>query len=324
MSGKSYGIAVDVAAVSEVAEHSATLVGNKIYVFGGNDFRGNRRYGFPSSKLQVLDYQLNARSEPRTTRPWPTQRKGHASCLANDKLFVLGGASNLRDNGDSEPDWYFDVVLEEWIRLSTGLQVLANVSGMSADFLDGRGEIAVFGGARFGFVSNELYVLNVESCRLSKALATGTPPTPRSGHMSASTGKAIYICGGSLGEMDLFILTPFGSSGLQWSMVKRVLKPMPRSLGSFVRVDDRLVLYGGKLSSGEKCDEVWEMCLRTRRWVLLERAKEWYVGSRLIPSAVRNKRFGHTATVVGKGILILGGYPSNTTHMTIVLDPRVR
>ena len=107
MSGKLFGAVVADSPVPNIAEHTATLVGNKIYVFGGYDLADEEIVGGCTNKFRVVDYRRNVCE--LFDGPLPTARRRHAACLANDKLFVFGGTT-----GSDQQAWYFDLVLQEW------------------------------------------------------------------------------------------------------------------------------------------------------------------------------------------------------------------
>ena len=140
-----------------------------------------------------------------------------------------------------------------WTALDLSMDVFNDVSGMSANFMEERNDIMVFGGAVKRAARSDLYAVNVESYQVKRIVTTGTPPSPRYRHMSVSRGKSIFVCGGvpSLHErlfpMDIFVLTSVRVTKLQWSEVdlNGIVKPEPHESSSLVRMGDKFILFGG-------------------------------------------------------------------------------
>jgi N-acetylneuraminic acid mutarotase len=66
--------------------HTATLIGSKIFLYGGYDGRGR------SNDLYLLDPVTLTWEHPPTTDRTPAGRQRHTACLVgSNKLFVLGG-----------------------------------------------------------------------------------------------------------------------------------------------------------------------------------------------------------------------------------------
>lgn len=70
--------------------HTATLLGQQLFVFGGED-RSRRAL----SDLHVLDLKTMTWSSPATTGAAPAARTGHAAAALGDMLFVFGGGSTI-------------------------------------------------------------------------------------------------------------------------------------------------------------------------------------------------------------------------------------
>lgn len=66
--------------------HTANLIGNKIYLFGGYDGRGR------SNDLYILNTDTNTWSHPVESENTPTGRQRHTACVIGTKqLFIFGG-----------------------------------------------------------------------------------------------------------------------------------------------------------------------------------------------------------------------------------------
>ncbi|KAI8475739.1 MAG: hypothetical protein J3K34DRAFT_480381 [Monoraphidium minutum] len=91
--------------------HSATLVGDRLYVFGGEDSR--RR---PLDDLHILDLpsmEWSLIAVPGKPHAKPPPRCGHAAVVLHDKLVVFGGGSIANCLSDC---WVLDLDTLHWTR----------------------------------------------------------------------------------------------------------------------------------------------------------------------------------------------------------------
>ena len=91
--------------------HSASVVGNRVHVFGGTwvDDDSNSVY---LNDLHVHDVEAMAWSQPSTTGEPPSQREGHTAAVVGTDVIVFGGAGldkedssvNLRETAPLTPN----------------------------------------------------------------------------------------------------------------------------------------------------------------------------------------------------------------------------
>ena len=324
-----YGTRLSSGAVALVAEHTATSVGNKIYVLGGNDYDPGE-YSTHSDRFRVLDPLQNACYEPVCPGPRPCGRRGHAACLVNDKLFIIGGKLEAFALANEEHTvWSFDVVLQEWRMVGSKLEPFRNLREMSANFMRGRNEIIVFGGRIGRSLKDDLYALEVDSYRLRKPPASGVSPEKRRCHMSCSSDNSIFIFGGSnnIGgnttlDTRVFVLSSLKRGRLQWSTadVFAKIRPGPRYWGSCVMMNERLIIFGGTEGVVRNYGDLWAFSLREHTWKRLEWVYRWSAGQHMVLSHLAGSRYAHTANIVGDELLVLGGFPVNEKSIRIALN----
>lgn len=86
------------------------MIGNKVYIFGGED-RSRRAV----ADLYVLDMTSLQWSKPTVEGPAPTARSAHIACAVEDRfLLVFGGGSVARCFNDV---WAFDTETSSWTSL---------------------------------------------------------------------------------------------------------------------------------------------------------------------------------------------------------------
>lgn len=88
----------------------ATMIGNKVYIFGGED-RSRRAV----ADLFVLDMTSLQWSKPEVDGLLPTARSAHVACAVEDRfLLIFGGGSVARCYNDV---WAFDTEAGTWSSL---------------------------------------------------------------------------------------------------------------------------------------------------------------------------------------------------------------
>lgn len=79
--------------------HSATVVGKRIYIFGGD------QGGILTNDVQILDTLTGKWITPMVLGTKPSPRRGHSAVpLNNDRILILGGTSEPKDN-----IWFLEV-----------------------------------------------------------------------------------------------------------------------------------------------------------------------------------------------------------------------
>lgn len=79
--------------------HSATVVGKRIYIFGGD------QGGILTNDVQILDTLTGKWITPMVLGTKPSPRQGHSAVsLDNDRILILGGTSEPKDN-----IWFLEV-----------------------------------------------------------------------------------------------------------------------------------------------------------------------------------------------------------------------
>lgn len=100
--------------------HTATTIGNRMYIFGGRSdqlgqFHSNREIYF--DKLKYLDLTDNSWHEPETYGDKPTGRRSHSAWQYNGKLYVFGGYSGATSEHFNDLH-QFDPVTSVWTKVS--------------------------------------------------------------------------------------------------------------------------------------------------------------------------------------------------------------
>ena len=229
--------------------------------------------------------------------PLPEARSRHATVLAGDEVFVLGGenADGLTLDGVTA----YDLRVNRWRSVAAMPEALANHGAATLD-----GEIFVAGGSANNLsdqneisVRDNLYALDVESGAWRDA---GRLPHPLAGALLTAHAGALYVAGGWDGDRmrdEVWRWTPGSAvagreAGVpeSWQEVARLKTPAAFFGG--VIVDGELFVVGGYDGQRELADTA-ALNLETGEW------------RQLPPMSM--PRSGLSAVYDGMAVLALGG-----------------
>lgn len=91
------------------ADHTANLVGEKMYVFGGQSDAGEH------ADLWALDLNALTWVKPAVQGEKPAARSGHTASLVGAKIFVIGGIAGDTTRNDVE---VFDTATSTWSKIA--------------------------------------------------------------------------------------------------------------------------------------------------------------------------------------------------------------
>jgi host cell factor len=169
--------------------HSATLVGARIFVFGGH--RYGETGGTYHNDTYVLDVDANQWSDVRCKGTPPSPRYNHPGTLVANRLVLFGGlgpAGALRDLHA------LDTATHTWYQGPCSGGAPAARHSHSADLHDTR--LLVFGGAGASHTYGDLHVLDLACMAWADPVTSGPSPGPRMGHASLLVDNHLLIHGG--------------------------------------------------------------------------------------------------------------------------------
>jgi len=236
--------------VPNFSRHSASLVGNRIFVFGGFDGHGTNFH------LSIFDpYARMWTNVPNSQLrgPLPVSRTNHASAAIGKKMYIFGG------NNNNEAGMYqvlddFSVLDTETLTWSKAETTGDQPCARSGHTLTAIGKkLYLFGGGVWneteGWVHkfNDLYVLDTETMRWTKPSCTGAVESSTF-PISFSVGRYLFIFGGGSKPLhcvtnDLYVLD---TASYHWITPKcEVNRPQPRDMGTACVVGRNVYLMGG-------------------------------------------------------------------------------
>jgi len=180
--------------------HTSTLVGSKIFVFGGSDLSSEFNH------LLIFDTETMFWYKPASTGDIPGPHRAHSATLVDHRIFIFGG-------GDG-PNYFdhlyiLDTTNMHWTKPECNGQV-PGPRRSHTSILVGK-KIYVFGGGDGNKALNETYVLDTEKLNWEILKAVGQLPAARGYHTANLIGNngKIYVYGGSDGQecfSDVFVL----------------------------------------------------------------------------------------------------------------------
>ncbi|XAR49121.1 hypothetical protein NMG60_11032193 [Bertholletia excelsa] len=230
-------------------QHGATIVDDKMYVFGGNY---NGRY---LNDLQVLDLrswfwskvEVKAGTEPLEL-PSPVSRPscaGHTLVLwgANKLLSVAGHTKTPFETIQVN---VFDLQTCTWSSLKTSGRPPVSRGGQSVTLV--RSSLVIFGGQDSkGSFLNDLHILDLETMTWNAIDAVGVPPSPRSGHAATvHADRYLLIFGGGSNATCFNDLHVLDLQVMEWSRPTQQGEiPGPRAGHAGVTIGENWYIVGG-------------------------------------------------------------------------------
>ena len=279
------------------------MVGSDLYLFGGYDGRDN------SNTMYFLNCNTFKWSKPVVKGTPPLPRNGHTMTYAQGQLVIIGGW--LGSGPYAAKDLFtYSIVRSEWKEPETSGVSPGPCNMHTADWIESKKAIFVFRGGDGVDYDNSVFSFKVNALKWEEVSTAGTKPGVRANHASCVDGDMLYIFGGSDGEVrdnSLYMLNT-AMSPPQWSSpVDNGELPMARAGATLTNVRGMLVLFGGS-ESKRTLNDLWIYNPKSEEWVECKEKESGSQQSSILDSEERPEvRSGHTATLHGKSILIIGG-----------------
>jgi len=251
--------------------HTGTLVGNKLYIFGGYDGQKNH------NMLFIFDVETYEWIQPQVEGTRPSGRNGHSATLisrnGSQQLLILGGwlGNGPLAAGDLHILQLSDHAALRWLQPNFKGEPPGPCNMHTADSVGGT--VLVFRGGDGRAYLNDLHALDVAAGRWSPYQTSGEVPLPRANHASAVDNMKLYIFGGWDGTKRLNDLYILDTQTRVWTAVRTMgLPPQARAGMSLSYVNGLLYLFGGSGHTTRCFNDVH---------VFDPRENTWYEGSPL-------------------------------------------
>ena len=221
---------------------SGTLVGNRIYFFGGmwNAFEAVLTLNPFGWREVFCDVE---------------ERSDHVAGLVDDKIYIYGGAGSGFYDCFLDEIIEYDIINGDFREIECDNAVVGKRSSASMVYASWRRELIVFGGVtnvdRFAeHTMNDTAAFDVDRKCWRQIPIKGQVPHARAGHAAVLVSTNMYIYGGYTTEEqflnDLWVADLRVNGPETWSTVRAVGNtPVGRAIPCFDRMRDLLILYGG-------------------------------------------------------------------------------
>jgi len=241
--------------------HSTSLIGKKVYIFGGYCRSGevyhNSLFVFESETLTWTT--LLPHGNP------PEKRCGHTASVVDNKIWIFGGRVKVKKSTffDSEGagvqyrnDLHcYDPVTNEWYRYEPR-GIGPSGRSLHTSTVVGR-KIYIFGGANSSGSRNDssgfcdLYELDIDSMTWTECETQGTPPSPCYGHTATYIGNDKILFFGGKGYKVLNQINILDTKTMTWKQYAYAGNTLKERWGHSATLHDaRLLLYGGRNDEG--------------------------------------------------------------------------
>ncbi|KAF8499863.1 hypothetical protein F5888DRAFT_1611199 [Russula emetica] len=174
--------------------HTMTLIGSKLFVFGGCSARGrlNDIWALDLNCLNSDPFWEPYEPAPGNEKPLPRSR--HVSVTTGDRIIIFGGYGSPHDFNDT---WSFNISTRKWTELQCTGSVPSPRGVHAAALVDD--VMYVFGGNNRGTTHlGDLTALNLSTQRWTAFQDIGPSPCRRQAHAMACDGTRVFVLGGEL------------------------------------------------------------------------------------------------------------------------------
>lgn len=266
-------------------------------------------------------------------------REGQCSCSHGNKMYLFGGViqGHAEELVESNELLCYDAVSDTWSQIEAKGDVPMGRSAASLMAVDNR--LYLFGGlSHMAGWTDSLHVFDLDTSTWQEKKSEGTKPSPRDKLQGAVVEKNIYYFGGfgpkQTGEEDddwedmddddeddiideertqqaaqfgwfndLYVYDTVSDKWHQ-PMQMNLGVPTPRAAHAMCSVDRDLYIFGGR-DTEKRVNDLHIFNVDTRKWKTDLECKGQ-------PPAPRSF---HTATAVGKRIVVMGGRASDNSHL---------
>ncbi|KNE91960.1 hypothetical protein PSTG_14631 [Puccinia striiformis f. sp. tritici PST-78] len=262
--------------IKPLRAHTATLVNDSIWIFGGTDLNGCFK------DVWKLDLETLSFTKMKCKGFEEDPSDDHITSFSDDDPNHWLSSSS---NPHRRP---FRTLPKDHLPPPTRAH--------SATHLDGR--IFIFGGGDGPNYFDVLYYLDTISLTWTKPRVKGILPSTRRAHATVLYGTQLIIFGGGNGSRalnDVHALDLSDLSNLEWrELAINGQSPLNRGYHSANLVGSKCIIFGGS-DGGECFSDIYILDLESLTWIQVE-----------VEAPIA--RLAHTSTQVGSYLFVIGGH----------------
>ncbi|KAK9890770.1 hypothetical protein WA026_012115 [Henosepilachna vigintioctopunctata] len=252
-------------APSARSKHSATLVGDHIYLLGGRN--GNLpmkdfwRYNLVTGKWHQL--------KPSGDKLPCLQE--HSAIAYKESLYVFGGEVGF-SAGTETPLWLYDIKANTWKKIRSRKGVASPKGRRGHTALVYKGSMFIYGGYQdLRGSCSELWAFHfdTESWHLISSCPKGgngdAYPAPRHKHSAIFHDDSLWIYGGMTDLQERSDLWKWDTRKRTWTNVKTKMNPGPLHSHAACRFPSFMIIFGGE-RGGHPTNELWKFNFGAEVW----------------------------------------------------------
>ncbi|KAI8461711.1 hypothetical protein BY996DRAFT_6652901 [Phakopsora pachyrhizi] len=283
--------------IKPLRAHTATLVNDAIWIFGGTDLTGCFKDVWKLDLECLCFTKMKCRGSEESLAVGLTdeeigeeQRLNDLGMSSRSKTFGNSSSTNNNNNQFNQSP------SKRSNRKNPKDHIPPPCRAHSATNLDGR--IFIFGGGDGPNYFDDLYYLDTISLTWTKPRVKGTLPSTRRAHATVLYGNQLIIFGGGNGSRalnDVHALDLSDLNQLEWrELAIKGQSPLNRGYHSANLVGSKCVIFGGS-DGGECFSDIHVLDLENLTWIQVD--VEYPIA-----------RLAHTATQVGSYLFVIGGH----------------
>ena len=222
--------------------HVSFIKDNYLYIYGGKDISEGKLNDMWRLNLSA-DKLIWEEVTPTNNKHFPC-RAHHTATEVNGKVYIIGGQNEY--NYQTNNVYVYDIStgdLNEITDFGEQGNILPNLEQHSAMYNPEKNEIIIFGGFTCGYLSNKMYIFDIESHSFTEVNYTLNNNEPNNINQENDMNDVNNI-------YEIFDINV----------------PKPRCGHSVVLLNNSMIVFGGTSKDGELLDDIWQYTISSCKW----------------------------------------------------------
>ncbi|KAG5877984.1 hypothetical protein JTB14_032215 [Gonioctena quinquepunctata] len=252
-------------APSARSKHSATLVGEYIYLLGGRN--GN----LPTKDFWKYSLVTGKWQQIKPTGDKLPCLQEHTAVAYKDCIYVFGGEVGF-SAGTETPLWVYDIKANSWKKKRTKKGVATPKGRRGHTALVHNGSMLIYGGYQdLRGSCSELWAYHFDTgswhlVSTSPSRGSDQSPPPRHKHSAVLQGDSMWIYGGMTDLQERSDLWRWDIPSRTWHCVKSKINPGPLHSHAACKLPSSCMLVFGGERSGQTCNDLWRFRFALETW----------------------------------------------------------
>ncbi|XP_074036460.1 uncharacterized protein isoform X1 [Leptinotarsa decemlineata] len=252
-------------APSARSKHSATLVGEYIYLLGGRN--GN----LPTRDFWKYNLVTGRWQQIKPSGDKIPCLQEHTAVSYKECIYVFGGEVGF-SAGTETPLWIYDIKANIWKKKRTKKGVATPKGRRGHTALVHNGSMLIYGGYQdLRGSCSELWAYHFDTgswhlVSTSPSKGSDQSPPPRHKHSAVLQEESMWIYGGMTDLQERSDLWKWDISSRTWHCVKSKINPGPLHSHAACKLPSSCMLVFGGERSGQTCNDLWKFRFALETW----------------------------------------------------------